>query len=136
MSNTDKIPFSLKDPQWDENTFWGRFESFRASVNPLHAFYTNNKINQFRSLVQEQEKAEAEQVKENGNSRIPKTPEEIKKLRVAQLVLETAVHPDTNKLIPWTCRFSSFIPMNLPLEYGFIMAPPTPFNTIFWQWMN
>ena len=25
---------------------------------------------------------------------------------------------------------------NLPIVYGFIIAAPTPFNTIFWQWLN
>ena len=26
--------------------------------------------------------------------------------------------------------------MNLPISFGFIFAAPTPFNTIFWQWIN
>jgi len=26
--------------------------------------------------------------------------------------------------------------MNIPICFGFIIAAPTPFNTIFWQWIN
>lgn len=33
-------------------------------------------------------------------------------------------------------RLSSFLPMNMPISFGFIMAAPTPFNTILWQWIN
>lgn len=33
-------------------------------------------------------------------------------------------------------RLSSFLPCNIPICFGFIIAKPTPFNTIFWQWIN
>ena len=39
-------------------------------------------------------------------------------------------------MLPWGQRFSSFLPMNIPICFGFIIAAPTPFNTIFWQWIN
>jgi len=26
--------------------------------------------------------------------------------------------------------------MNIPICFGFIIAAPTPFNTVFWQWIN
>lgn len=51
-------------------------------------------------------------------------------------MVSTAIHPDTNEFIPWVQRFSSFLPINIPICYGFIIAAPTPFNTIFWQWIN
>ena len=41
-----------------------------------------------------------------------------------------AVHPDTNKPLPWIMRISSFMPMNIPICMGFILAPPTLFNTV------
>jgi hypothetical protein len=31
---------------------------------------------------------------------------------------------------------SSFLFMGVPLTVGLTMAPPTRFNTMFWQWMN
>ena len=51
-------------------------------------------------------------------------------------MVSTAIHPDTGEFIPWVCRLSSFLPCNIPIAFGFIIATPTPFNTIFWQWIN
>ena len=42
------------------------------------------------------------------------------------------IHPDTGEMLNWMFRFSSFLPMNIPISFGFIFAAPTPFNTIFW----
>lgn len=64
------------------------------------------------------------------------TKDEVRKLRRAQTVVSTAIHPDTGEFIPWVCRLSSFLPCNVPIAFGFIIAKPTPFNTIFWQWIN
>lgn len=62
--------------------------------------------------------------------------DEIKELRKYQTVIRTALHPDTGEYIPWVMRVSSFLPTNIPIAFGFIIARPTPFNTIFWQWIN
>jgi len=64
------------------------------------------------------------------------TLEEIREVRKAQSVVATAVHPDTGEFIPWVMRFSSFIPMNMPIAFGLLFTAPTPMNTIFWQWLN
>ena len=55
----------------------------------------------------------------------------IEKIRKAQTVVSTAIHPDTGEFIPWPMRFSSFIPTNLPIAFGMLFTAPTPFNTIF-----
>ncbi len=60
----------------------------------------------------------------------------VKYLRKAQTVVSTAIHPDTHEFIPWPMRCSSFVPMNIPISFGFIVAAPTPFNTILWQAIN
>ena len=52
------------------------------------------------------------------------------KLCDADDVVGSAVHPDTNKPLPWLMRISSFMPMNIPLNIGFIMVAPTIFNTV------
>ena len=51
-------------------------------------------------------------------------------------MVSTAIHPDTGEIINWMFRFSSFLPMNIPVSFGFIFAAPTPLNTIFWQGIN
>ena len=64
------------------------------------------------------------------------TREEIKEIRRAQTVVSTAIHPDTGEFIPWLFRWSSFVPANIPISFGMIITPPTPFNTILWNWIN
>ena len=58
------------------------------------------------------------------------TPTEKANLIQADNVCGAAVHPDTNQPLPWLMRISSFIPMNIPLNIGFIVAPPTLRNTV------
>ena len=82
--------------------------------------------------MKQQKAKEQEQFTRTGKREIEMTKSEIRELRVAETVVSTAVHPDTGKIIPWALRFSSFLPMNLPISFGFIFTAPTPFNTIFW----
>lgn len=62
--------------------------------------------------------------------------EKIKQIRIAQTVISTAINPDTGNNIFWSMRMSSFLPLNLPISFGLMVTPPTPFNTILWQWIN
>ena len=105
---------------------------FFKTCNPLLSFYPNSKIDQMRRKLREQEEKELQNEKLRGTRKIPMTSEEIKELRKYQTVVRTAIHPDTGKYIPWVCRVSSFLPTNIPIAFGFIIAKPTPFNTIFW----
>jgi hypothetical protein len=31
---------------------------------------------------------------------------------------------------------SAFIPANVPIAAGMLLTAPTPFNVLFWQWVN
>ena len=53
-----------------------------------------------------------------------------------QSIVNASIHPDTNKPVPWVMRMCAFVPTNLPIIFGMLMAPPTPMNTAFWQWLN
>ena len=64
------------------------------------------------------------------------TAELVNILKVAKIVTRVSLHPDTGELIPWAFRFSSNIPMTLPLDMGLVMAKPTVFNSVFWQTYN
>ena len=47
-----RTPFTLSVPEFDENTYWGRFEAFRATANPLLAFFTNDRIKKMQRSIQ------------------------------------------------------------------------------------
>ncbi len=64
------------------------------------------------------------------------TQEEIARLRRVKAVVASAVHPDSGEVIPFPMRMCAFVPMNMPIVCGMLLAAPTPFNTAFWQWAN
>lgn len=64
------------------------------------------------------------------------TRREIKALRVAEQVVSTAIHPDTGEFIPYSLRFTTFIPMQIPITLSLILPAPTPVNTIAANWAN
>ena len=83
-------------------------------------------------MVERQRAKEEECFRKTGQRKILTSVEDIKKLRKAQTVLRTAIHPDTGEFIPWPMRMSSFTLVNLPISWGMIIVAPTPINTIFW----
>jgi hypothetical protein len=83
-------------------------------------------------LIEDQKNREEEAHAQTGSRIVKISKDDIRKLRRAQTVVSTAIHPDTGEFIPWVCRLSSFLPCNVPIAFGFIIAKPTPFNTIFW----
>ena len=44
----EKLPFSLNDPEFDMNTYWGRFRAFQKTGNPFTAFFSNTRIKQMQ----------------------------------------------------------------------------------------
>lgn len=45
--------------------------------------------------------------------------------RRGSAVVQSAVHPDTNEIIPAPFRMSAFVPANIPIVAGMVVAPPT-----------
>jgi hypothetical protein len=78
----------------------------------------------------------AEKEAESQGQKVLLTDAEIAQLRKYQTIVNASIHPDTNKPVPWVMRMCAFVPTNLPIIFGMLMTPPTPANTIFWQWIN
>ena len=117
-------------------TYAGRFKKFMKLCNPLLLLKSNTGILKMQRLIKEQRERESEQFKKTGKKHIMMTADEIKKLRHADAVVRTSIHPDTGEIIPSMMRMSSWVPANMLINYGLIIAKPTAFNTIFWQWVN
>lgn len=43
---------------------------------------------------------------------------------------------DVGAIVPRVFRMCGFVPVNIPVLCGMLIAPPTMFNTIFFQWLN
>ncbi len=49
--------------------------------------------------------------------------------------MQSAIHPDTNEVIPLAFRMSTFMPSNLPITAGMLLSGPGAAQ-VFWQWAN
>ena len=52
------MPFSLDEPEFDLNTFTGRYKNNVKVSNQRHAYYSNKKIKEFQQLIEDQKKKE------------------------------------------------------------------------------
>lgn len=107
-----------------------------SSIHPRYAFYTNNQIKKMQTYIEEVRAQENSHFKLTGSYKVPRKPSEIRRIQRAQEAVNLAVHPDTGELIPWAMRLPSYIILNIPISFGMIVAAPTPFNTVLWQWIN
>ena len=87
-------------------------------------------------MLAAQKSKEAAQFEKTGTYKMQMSAQEKADLELADDVCGAAVHPDTGKALPWIMRISSFMPMNIPLNIGFILAPPTLVNTVGVQVVN
>jgi hypothetical protein len=53
----------------------------------------------------------------------------------AQMLVQSAVHPDTGEIIPKPFRMAGYVPFNMPLLVG-LLVPQGVAMTAFWQWSN
>lgn len=131
MSGEQKqVSFSITEPRFDKETYWGRVQSIAAGVKFTNAFKTKAEIQKMQELLADQKKKEAEQHARTGSYKMQISEDLRDQLCNADDVVGSAVHPDTNQPLPWLMRISSFMPMNIPLNIGFILMPPTIFNTV------
>ena len=53
----------------------------------------------------------------------------------AQLLVQSAVHPDTGEIVPKPFRMAGYVPFNVPILVG-LLIPQGVAMTAFWQWAN
>ncbi|TMW56486.1 hypothetical protein Poli38472_006496 [Pythium oligandrum] len=125
MASSDVPPFSIDEPRYDQSTYYGRWRQFVELVSPSALLLTQEDINGVRKTL--------EDYRQGHIKRGDKSDEE---LWEARRLYESVVHPQTGEVIPAIFRLSAFVPVNIPICAGMLLAPPTLFNTVFWQWVN
>lgn len=60
----------------------------------------------------------------------------MERLWTAKKIVQAQVHPDTGEIIPPPFRMSGFVPFGTPIVVGVLLAGSSPYQNIFWQWMN
>ena len=67
MADKDRVNFSITEPRFDKNTYWGRVASIGAGTNFFNAFKTKAEIAKMQELLAAQKKREAEQFAKTGS---------------------------------------------------------------------
>ncbi|RQM13230.1 hypothetical protein KXD40_003733 [Peronospora effusa] len=138
MSDKQVPPFSLDTPRHDTSTYVGRWHKFAELVSPKWLFLSSEQIQHSKQTLEDFRNGVLPPGQFNdvelwnlrqGENRLT--------LCFSQLLAyEAAVHPQTGDTVPALFRLSAFVPVNIPICVGMLLAPPTLKNTIFWQWVN
>lgn len=123
LGNPEK-PFSLKEPRYDQSTFYGRWRYFLDLINPVSLFYSKSRVEESKKLL--------EQYKSN---QLPPQVSD-QQLWKAKWIVESSLHPDTGEPIPKFFRLSAFGPVNIPILIGMLLSKKTPITIPLWQVVN
>ncbi|CAH0518467.1 unnamed protein product [Peronospora belbahrii] len=125
MLDNQVPPFSLDKPRHDTSTYVGRWCKFAELMSPKWLLLSSEQIQYSKQMLEDFRNGEL-------------SPGHISdaELWYHRQVYEAAVHPQTGETIPALFRLSAFVPVNIPICVGMLLAPPTLKNTIFWQWIN
>ena len=69
-NSENKVAFTLDTPEFNEDTYWGRFEAFRATANPFHAFYPSSRITEMQKLLERQKQNEKAAFEKTGDKKV------------------------------------------------------------------
>lgn len=128
------IEFDLDKPEYDQNTYSGRFMKLLKTQNPGYTFASTAKIEAAQKII-EDHLAQKERLG-NGNHPMRVTKSQAQELRKAQYLVGSSVHPDSKVILqPWQ-RFCSYSIINIPILFGMILTKQTTGTIIFWQWIN
>ncbi|KAG9410208.1 Sideroflexin-5 [Aphanomyces cochlioides] len=126
MSEAAQVPpFSLDKPRYDQSTYFGRWKHFSELVSPSGFLLSDNEIDKAKGLIDGFK---------NGTLQAGQASDA--ELWNARRVCDMVFHPQTGEKVPVWFRMPAFVPVNIPICSGMVLAPPTLFNTVFWQWIN
>jgi len=127
------MQINFKDKNWyinhDLGTPTGRFMHWAFVADPRKSFYSASGLAKIKADLENAELRAADGVGTFSNK-------EKASLLYKKRVTLSCIHPDSGEIIPWFARTSAFIPANLPIIAAMMLSAPTPFNTVFWQWVN
>lgn len=95
-----------------------------------HALADPRQVSDYRKLLDDVRQMERE-AKDKGE-KLMLSDQQIQGIRKAMMATGASVNPNTQQMLPWAFRYSSFLLMSLPLSYGMVLASPSKLNTIFW----
>jgi hypothetical protein len=104
------------------------------AMNPLN-FYVSNQSIKEASVLLFSHKIREEAAKNMGSD-VMMAPEEIEKVKYANRIAGSSVHPDTGEIIPIPMRLSGFVTFNGPILLFCLFGSQTPTFNAFMQFVN
>lgn len=65
--------FDSEEPEFDQNTYLGRFEEFRSVADPFKAFYTNGRIHEMQKMLERVKAEELAHFEKTGSRRMERS---------------------------------------------------------------
>lgn len=112
-----------KGAQLYEDNYWGRVQDSVRLYNSMSALYSDDQLKVFNE--------ELKAYIETGVTK--KSNEELWKMNY---IVKGNLHPETEQPVNKLFRWSTFVPVNVPIILGISVLPPTPLNQIFFQSLN
>ena len=101
----EDVPFTLKGTKYNLNLFSGRFFYYLTIVNPLNLFYTSKQIYNLKDSLEAYRKIEDGVEGNQGDGDVGGIKRKSnKELWNDRIIVESALHPVTNEIIPWPFR--------------------------------
>lgn len=122
--NDSPPPFSLDKLRYDQATFYGRWRRFMDLISPYSLLYSQKDVEDAKQLL---ERFKQGNLPTNINDEA---------LWNAKWLVDSTIHPDTQKPVPAFFRLAAFVPVNIPIVIGMLLVPKTSFSIPFWQAVN
>ncbi|KAB7498893.1 Sideroflexin-2 [Armadillidium nasatum] len=118
------MKINIDEPQYDQNTFYGRFLHFLHITDPRLVVKTEKELMNAKELLDKYR---------DGREPIGTTKEE---LLSAKYIYESAFHPDTGEKQNIFGRMSFQVPGGMVLTGAMLSFYRSNSAVIFWQWLN
>mmetsp|Transcript_22779 Transcript_22779/g.26351 ORF Transcript_22779/g.26351 Transcript_22779/m.26351 type:complete len:498 (-) Transcript_22779:210-1703(-) len=127
------LPYSTQKgaQRFDQTTFSGRFLRIFLACDPALLFYSETQIEDAQQVL-------VLNASSSGSSGVDKyTSSQVsdRTLWESQRIVDAAVHPDTQEIIPRPFRMSGYVPYNGPICVAMV-ASTTTIPLLFFSWLN
>ena len=125
MQTSKTLKFNFKETKPDLSTMRSRFRHFISVTDPRYFMISNKEIKESVDTV-----LHYKQLCENApDGEIEVTSDERQQIMKGVKVMNSSTN-DVGDIVALPFRMCGFVPMNIPILCGVLLAPPTMFNTI------
>jgi sideroflexin-5 len=125
------IKFHFKETQPNLNSMGARFRHFCDVTDPRYFIISDKEIGE---AVENVKKYKALS-KDSADGEIEITQEERIMICRGVKIMNSSTN-DVGDIVPRMFRMCGFVPVNIPILCGMLIAPPTILNTVLAQWAN